>query len=106
MLIVADSVAPAQETTKTQTPPFVLNNEALRKLSEKKIAKESETVPAFPSTPSDATLVEEAPKPGAPAPAAEQQLRPQRRFAKTLRLTSDQLVRGLPYLCHGSILSN
>lgn len=67
----------------------------LKALSVEDVAKiESETAPALPLTPGEISEnPTEVPKPASPSHAAEErELRPRKRFAKTLRLTSDQLV--------------
>jgi phosphatidate phosphatase LPIN len=70
----------------------MLDKASLKKLSEQKVMKDFEAVSGFLSTPSDLTLNEEVAPQAVPTPAAEQRPRPLRKFVKTLRLTSDQLV--------------
>lgn len=71
----------------------MLDKASLKKLSQQRVLEDPEADSAFPSTPSDLTLNEEAAPQASPTPAAEQQPQPSRKFVKTLRLTSDQLVR-------------
>lgn len=70
----------------------MLDKASLKKLSQQRVLEDPEADSAFPSTPSDLTLNEEAAQ-ASPTPAAEEQPQPSRKFVKTLRLTSDQLVR-------------
>lgn len=71
---------------------MILDKTSLKKFSEQKMMKDLEAVPDFPSTPSDLTLNEEVAPQIVAIPATEQQPQPVRKFVKTLRLTSDQLV--------------
>ncbi|KAF9450644.1 LNS2-domain-containing protein [Macrolepiota fuliginosa MF-IS2] len=83
-------------TTEVPTHPLSLDDQGLKLLSAQKPGnRASGTAPALPSTPSQISLTDETTRPIAEvrptvAERREPQL-PRKKFAKTLRLTSDQL---------------
>ncbi|KAJ3569096.1 hypothetical protein NP233_g5276 [Leucocoprinus birnbaumii] len=83
--------APSAPTSSSR---LILDDEVLRDLAVEKVAKmESATAPALPSTPGEVLTKVDELRPTSPLRPSEAQLekKPLKRFAKTLRLTSDQL---------------
>ncbi|KAF5363254.1 hypothetical protein D9756_000224 [Leucocoprinus leucothites] len=81
-------------TALTPSSRLVLDDEVLKDLTVEKVAKlESATAPALPSAPDEAPARPEAPRPISPPypPQEAPERKPPKKFAKTLRLTSDQL---------------